>query len=285
MKPDNILLDAADRPRITDFGIAKCSDTDSRLTQAGAVIGTPSYMSPEQAQGHSDRVGPPSDVYALGATLYCLLTGRPPFQAATALDTLKHVVERDPVSPRRLNPAVDRDLETICLKCLEKAPERRYASATALAEDLRRFLDRRSILARPASAGGKAARWCWRNPMIAGSLAGVVAIFLTAFALVSWSYWREAEQRAAANEARDDALRHERGRALGALPGQRDRRLQRVPVPERQRGPAGDRSGPGRTPQLGMAPLPAPARPIRAGAGVPRRTASRRSASPGTNAW
>ena len=210
LKPDNILLDAADRPRITDFGIAKCSDTDSRLTQAGMVIGTPSYMSPEQAQGHSDRVGPPSDVYALGATLYCLLTGRPPFQAATALDTLKQVVERDPVSPRRLNPAVDRDLETICLKCLEKSPERRYASATALAEDLQRFLEHRSILARPASPVGKATRWCWRNPSIAGSLAGVIAMFLTAFALVSWSYWREAEQRAAADDARDDARRHER---------------------------------------------------------------------------
>jgi WD40 repeat protein len=216
LKPENILLDAAFRPRITDFGIAKCADTDSGLTRAGQVIGTPSYMAPEQAQGHTDQVGPLSDVYSLGATLYCLLTGRPPFQAATALDTMNHVVERDPVSPRQLNPAVDRDLETICLKCLEKSPERRYASATALAEDLQRFLDQRTILARPVSPLAKVGRWCRRNPFVSGSLAGLVAVFLAAFALVSWSHWRtqealheEAQQRAAATEAHYNARRHE----------------------------------------------------------------------------
>jgi WD40 repeat protein/serine/threonine protein kinase len=222
LKPDNILLDLTQptdgkgRPRVTDFGIAKSSDTDSRLTMAGEVIGTPSYMSPEQAQGNSHEVGPLSDVYALGATLYCLLTGHPPFQAATPLDTLKHVMEREPVSPRGLNPVVDRDLDTICLKCLEKTPQRRYASATALAEDLQRFLEKRPILARPVSRFGKAARWCRRNPYLAGMLAILVTVFLTAFTLVSWSYWRaeealhqQAAQRAAANEARDDARRHE----------------------------------------------------------------------------
>jgi WD40 repeat protein/predicted Ser/Thr protein kinase len=216
LKPENILLDAGDRPRITDFGMARCSDTDSRLTQAGEVLGTPSYMPPEQAQGHMERIGPLSDVYSLGATLYCLLTGRPPFQAASALDTMKHVLEREPVSPRQINPAVDRDLETICLKCLEKTPERRYPSATALAEDLERFLEHRAILARPVSSFEKAGRWCRRNPFAAGSLACLVGVFLAAFALVSGSYWRaeeafrkEAQQRAAANEARDAAQRHE----------------------------------------------------------------------------
>jgi WD40 repeat protein/predicted Ser/Thr protein kinase len=216
LKPDNILLDASGRPRITDFGVAKCVDTDSRLTQAGEVVGTPGYMSPEQALGHTDHVGPLSDVYSLGATFYCLLTGRPPFQAATALDTMQLVVERDPVSPRQLNPAVDRDLETICLKCLEKPPERRYVSATALAEDLQRFLEGRPIMARPVGALEKAIRWCRRNRYVAASLASLVTVFLAAFALVSWSYWRtegalreQARQRAAANEARDDARRHE----------------------------------------------------------------------------
>jgi eukaryotic-like serine/threonine-protein kinase len=217
LKPENILLDGADRPRVTDFGAAVCSDNDSRLTMAGEVLGTPSYMSPEQAQGGPHEVGPRSDVYSLGATLYCLLTGRPPFRAAIPLETLKQVVEREPVAPRQLNPAVDRDLETICLKCLEKSPERRYASATALADDLARFLDQRPILARPVSPIEKAARWCRRSPYVAGLLASLVGVFLTAFALVSWSYWRtqaalqeEATQRGLASAAGDDARAHER---------------------------------------------------------------------------
>jgi tRNA A-37 threonylcarbamoyl transferase component Bud32 len=217
LKPANILLDRSGRPRITDFGIARFSDVDSRLTQAGEVIGTPSFMPPEQAQGQTDQVGPTADVYSLGATLYCLLTGRPPFRAATGLETLKQVVERDPVSPSHLNPAVDQDLETICLKCLEKRPERRYASATALAEDLQRFLDHQPIQARPIGSVQKALRWFRRNPLPAALLASVVLVFLTAFGLVAWSWWRaeeawhqEANQRAAANLARDEARRHER---------------------------------------------------------------------------
>ena len=131
LKPSNILLDAGGMPRITDFGLAKCADTESGLTQVGQIMGTPSFMSPEQAEAKSDHVGPATDVYSLGATLYCLLTGRPPFQAATPLETIKQVVEREALSPRQLNHAIDRDLDTICLKCLQKRPERRYASATA----------------------------------------------------------------------------------------------------------------------------------------------------------
>jgi WD40 repeat protein/tRNA A-37 threonylcarbamoyl transferase component Bud32 len=217
LKPGNILLDANGQPRVTDFGLAKRTDVDSSLTQTGQVMGTPSYMSPEQAEGKNEQMGPLADVYSLGATLYCLVTGRPPFQSASVVDTLKQVVEREPVAPHFLNPAVDRDLETICLKCLEKRPEKRYSSATALALDLQRFVEDRPIQARPVGRFEKAVRWCRRNPLVAGSLAGVAGIFLTAFVLVSWSYWRaedalkeEAKQRQDAVIARDEAQRKQK---------------------------------------------------------------------------
>jgi len=217
LKPGNILMDRTGQPRVTDFGLAKRADADSSLTQAGQVMGTPSYMSPEQAEGKTEQVGTLADVYSLGATLYCLLTGRPPFQAASVVETLKQVVEREPVPPRQLNPAVDRDLETICLKCLEKRPERRYVSATALADDLKCFLEDRPIQARRASELEKLARWCRRNRLVAASLGVVIVVFLTAFALVSWSYWRaedarrdEAYQRGQADLARDAAQEKEK---------------------------------------------------------------------------
>ena len=219
LKPGNIMLDAADTPRVTDFGLAKRTDADSSLTQAGQVMGTPNYMPPEQAEGKNEQVGPLADVYSLGATLYCLITGRPPFTAASMVDTLKQVVEREPVSPRSLNHSVDRDLDTIVLKCLQKKPEKRYASATALVEDLQRYLDRRPIQARPVGDVEKMARWCGRNPLLAASMAGIVAIFVMAFVLVSWSYVRadearreEEHQREAAQD-REKAERWERYRA------------------------------------------------------------------------
>ena len=174
IKPSNILIDCKGRPRVTDFGLAKrvgapgTPGRGSDLTATGQVLGTPSYMPPEQAAGQIDAIGPAADVYALGALLYSALTGRPPFQAATALETMQQVLEREPVALRQLNAAVPRDLETIVLKCLEKSVPRRYASAQALAEDLQRYL-RRSADPCPAcrSIGTclalvpAAARW-WR---------------------------------------------------------------------------------------------------------------------------
>jgi len=147
LKPQNILLTWDGQPKVTDFGLAKKQTGDSSLTSTGQILGTPSYMPPEQVSGNNATVGPLSDVYSLGATLYCLLTGRPPFQAATALDTLLQVIHQEPVAPRQLNPAIPKDLETICLKCLQKDPARRYASAAAFAEDLRRSLNGEMISA------------------------------------------------------------------------------------------------------------------------------------------
>jgi serine/threonine protein kinase len=140
LKPANVLLLADGMPKIADFGLAKRTDSDYATTQTGAILGSPSYMSPEQAAGAIDKIGPTTDVYALGVILYELLTGRPPFKGATLLETIEQVREHDPVSPRSLQPKTPRDLEVICLKCLEKQPRRRYASAAALADDLQKYL-------------------------------------------------------------------------------------------------------------------------------------------------
>ena len=180
-------------PRITDFGLAKVLDEGAEpITETGAVLGTPAYMSPEQAHGRMADVGPGSDVYALGVLLYEMLTGRPPFCGVTKLDTLRQVMNDEPVPPRRLVPAVPRDLETVCLKCLGKEPARRYAGADVLADELKRFLDGRPILARPVGPLGRARRWCRRQPW----LAGLMAALALCTALLAAQWWR-AERNAA----------------------------------------------------------------------------------------
>ena len=177
LKPSNILLDESERPRVADFSLALRLDTsgqdrrDPTVTITGQIVGTPNYMSPEQASARAELIGVRSDVYSLGAILYALLTGRPPFQAENPLDTLQQVRENEPVSPRRLNPRIARDLETIALKCLEKDPQRRYATAQELADELQRFLDQRPIFARPISIAGRAWRWAKRQPAVAAGVA------------------------------------------------------------------------------------------------------------------
>ena len=150
-------------PKITDFGLAKRLEDDQGQTQSGSILGTPTYMAPEQAMGHSKDVGPLADQYALGVILYEALTGRPPLEAATILETLEQVRCKEPVPPSRLQPKVPRDMETICLKCLQKEPQKRYADCAALAEDLRRFVAGDPILARPVSAPERLWRWCRRS--------------------------------------------------------------------------------------------------------------------------
>jgi WD40 repeat protein len=165
LKPANVLLTRGGEPKITDFGLAKQLEAEGdHLTRSGAIMGTPSYMAPEQAEGKTKRIGPATDIYALGAILYECLTGRPPFKAQTPLDTILQVVSEEPVPPRILQRKVPRDLETICLKCLEKKAEQRYASARALADDLRRFLDGEPIHARHLGHLGRAWRWMKTHP-------------------------------------------------------------------------------------------------------------------------
>ncbi|HSA29709.1 MAG TPA: protein kinase [Phycisphaerae bacterium] len=191
LKPGNILLDANGHPYVTDFGLAKRATEDSGLTLTGQLLGTPSYMAPEQAAGKVKPLSVAVDIYSLGAILYELLTGTPPFAADTPLATLQQVRDTEPRRPSTINRRTNRDLETICLKCLEKDPQRRYASAGALAEDLERWLEGRSILARPVGQTAKFWRWCRRKPLIAGLAAALTLVFAAGFAGVLWQ-WRTA---------------------------------------------------------------------------------------------
>ena len=193
LKPANILLMADDTPKVADFGLAKSLEAGPNLTQSGVFFGTPSYAAPEQAEGLTKTVGPAADIYALGAIFYHLLTGRPPFQAATVFQTLEQVKVADPVPPSRLQPGLPRDVETIALKCLNKDPQRRYTAAAALAEDLDRFLSGRAILARPTGAAERLWKWTRRRPAVALLSAAVVAVTVLGFALVLWQ-WRCAER-------------------------------------------------------------------------------------------
>ena len=247
LKPANILLAAAGAdeepapapaaeplatavPKISDFGLAKRLDEQTASLQTSEIVGTPSYMAPEQASGRTHQIGPATDVYALGAVLYEMLTGRPPFKGATTLDTVLQVLHEEPVRPSGLRPNLPRDLEIICLKCLNKEPWRRYASAAALADDLQRFRKGKPILARPTGVLERGWKWAQRAPLTAALLAGMIVSVILGFAGIGWQ-WREAaqardaaveeqiakeSQRQQAEQARASAI-EERSRAQTAL--------------------------------------------------------------------
>jgi serine/threonine-protein kinase len=178
LKPSNILLDSAEEPYVTDFGLAKFFAADSKATATGVIAGTPSYMAPEQAAGHNAQVGPATDIYSLGAILYELLTGQPPFCGENPLDTLLLVLGSEPVPPRQLDRRIPRELEWICLKCLSRSPGDRYGSAEALADDLERFLKREVLQARPPGLGQRLWSWARRKPALASRLATLGAFYL-----------------------------------------------------------------------------------------------------------
>jgi len=196
LKPSNVLIDANDRPRVTDFGLAENLANDSDLTVTGQVCGSPSFMPPEQASGQRQKVGVTSDVYSLGAILYHALTGRPPFTGQSVADTLKQVENTEPMAPRLLNSSVPRDLETICLRCLEKEPTHRYASAQEVAEELGRFLRGEEIRARPLRRSERVSRWCRRNPVVASLTAAIVVSVVAGTA--GWMQVKASRQKALA---------------------------------------------------------------------------------------
>ncbi|HKB38049.1 MAG TPA: serine/threonine-protein kinase, partial [Gemmataceae bacterium] len=211
LKPANILLTADGTPKVTDFGLAARLENKEGLTISGVLVGTPSYMAPEQARGDKSAIGPATDVYALGAILYELLTGRPPFRADTSTATLRQVVDEEPASPTRLNSRVPPDLETICLKCLQKGASERYASALALADDLRRFEHGEPITARPAGTLERTAKWARRRPTAAALLSAALLIVVGITAAAVWYAGDRARLRAEA-KSRDEQA----NTALGA---------------------------------------------------------------------
>lgn len=178
LKPSNILIDQNGEPRVVDFGLARRKSIESSLTAAGQVLGTPGYMPPEQASGNTDLVRESADIYGLGAILYAILTGRPPFEADSAIDTLKQVADCDPVPPSAINPDVNTDMQTIVLKCLEKRREDRYSTAAELAEELQRYLTGVPIRARPVSMSHRIWRWGQRRPLVSGLVSALIVAVL-----------------------------------------------------------------------------------------------------------
>ncbi|MBI3461775.1 MAG: serine/threonine protein kinase, partial [Planctomycetes bacterium] len=216
LKPANVLVTTDRIPKLTDFGLAKYvgarrpgASEDAGQTQVGQILGTPSYMAPEQAAGKSGEIGPLTDVYSLGAILYQLLTGRPPFKGTTYRETLEQVCSQEPVSPGRLQPRLPRDLETICLKCLQKEPAKRYATALDLADDLGRFLAGEPIRARPVTRIERLYRWCRRKPAVASLLGALALVVASGFAVVL-SLWLLAEQRGVALQQEKDEVDRQR---------------------------------------------------------------------------
>jgi WD40 repeat protein len=225
LKPGNILVDREDRPFVADFGLARWQEAPQHMTQSGACLGSPPYMPPEQIR-NSSSITVASDIYSLGATLYNLLAGRPPFHAATSAETFEKVLHDEPVPLRQLSPTIPRDLETITLKCLDKEPRRRYASAAELADDLRRFLDGRPIKARPVGRPERLWRWCRRNPGVAGLSAAVALLALalmSAGVFVAWERRRGDIQigRESESNRRDDLLHQAQIYRQGSRAGRR----------------------------------------------------------------
>jgi hypothetical protein len=223
LKPSNILLTPDGQPKVADFGLARQLDADSGATQAGMVMGTPSYMAPEQASGQAHEAGPPADVYSLGAILYQCLTARPPFRGASTLETLEQVRHQEPLSPRALQPTVPRDLETICLKCLRKEPESRYTSAAELADDLRRWQAGEPVQARPVGRIERAWKWARRNPVVAALLVLVLLVVAGGVSGTWLEYldarqqWHLAEEKKKEAEAARDDLKAANTELEGAL--------------------------------------------------------------------
>ena len=229
LKPSNILIDEKDQPRITDFGLAKQIHSDSNLTASGAVLGTPSYISPEQVAAKGIEIGPGTDVYSIGALLYELLTGRPPFKSDTPLQTIEQVLNREPAPPCLLNPAVPKDLETICLKCLRKEPKRRYATAGELADELQRFMSGQPIHARPVGRLERTVKWARRQPALAAlavlSVLAVIGI-LTGITWHNASLQRMTEKAELSEDLSSRALARSlfeqaRSERRSGLPGRR----------------------------------------------------------------
>lgn len=203
LKPANVLVDQNERVRVTDFGLARQTDGGSDLTQTGQVVGTPEYMAPEQAAGNASDAGPSADIYSIGATLYCMLTGQPPFRSSSSVETLRKVIEQEPISVRQFNRLIPADLETICLRCLEKQPDKRYPTAASLAEDLGRYLAGEPIEARRPRLPERVLRWSRRHPL-AASLVGVLMLLAIIGPIIATSQMRLAKD---AQSARDSMAR------------------------------------------------------------------------------